>query len=182
MKEEELIVGGFVFKSLEDAQLAKEEEKKIAYLEERIDFNKVDSVLAIYQKMLENHVFKTPIGYSYLQEIQKFLKQNVSSEEISDIPIDYISRSEIRVQNPREQEVSTRVKEKGKNKQKLRTSIHLNIALIIVVILMFFIAMSGNNPNVLNYEKKITDKYAAWEQELTEREQQIREKELSTGR
>lgn len=182
MKEEELIVGGFVFKSLEDAQLAKEEEKKIAYLEERIDFNKVDSVLAIYQKMLENHVFKTPIGYSYLQEIQKFLKQNVSSEEISDIPIDYMSRSEIRTQNPRGKEETARSKEKERIRKRLRTSVHLNIALIVVVILMFFIAMSGNNPNVLNYEKKITDKYAAWEQELTEREQELKERELNAGR
>ena len=37
--------------------------------------------------------------------------------------------------------------------------------------------ISGKNANILNYEKVLTNRYAGWEQELTEREAAIREKE-----
>ena len=56
-------------------------------------------------------------------------------------------------------------------------SVILNVLLVLAIIAMFTITLKSDNPNVLNYEKAITNKYAAWEQELTEREQRIREKE-----
>ena len=39
------------------------------------------------------------------------------------------------------------------------------------------ISYVSEQPNVINYERAITSKYASWEQELTDREQVIREKE-----
>ena len=42
---------------------------------------------------------------------------------------------------------------------------------------MFVITLTGNNPTILNYEQKLQNKYAGWEQELTERENAVREKE-----
>ncbi len=42
---------------------------------------------------------------------------------------------------------------------------------------MFMIAVNSDNPNILNYETTIINKYASWDQELTERENKIREKE-----
>ena len=42
-------------------------------------------------------------------------------------------------------------------------------------------AMSGNNANILNYRNAIVDEYASWEQELTEREKAVREKEQELG-
>ena len=60
-------------------------------------------------------------------------------------------------------------------------SVVLNIGLIIAVIIMFWIATNTDNPNILNYETVLTNKYATWEQELTEREAAVRqaERELS---
>jgi hypothetical protein len=59
----------------------------------------------------------------------------------------------------------------------------VNVILVVMVLVMFFIALSGNQPNILNYRRVITDEYANWEQELTEREAQLREKEkeIKTG-
>jgi hypothetical protein len=45
------------------------------------------------------------------------------------------------------------------------------------MIAMFSIALNANQPNILNYEKVLTNNYASWEQELTEREQAVKEKE-----
>ena len=59
----------------------------------------------------------------------------------------------------------------------LRKSVILNILLILLVIAMFVITLTGNNPTILNYEQKLQNKYAGWEQELTERENAVREKE-----
>ena len=53
----------------------------------------------------------------------------------------------------------------------------LNILLVLAVCAMFTIALNSENPNILNYERAVRDKYASWEQELTQREQTIREKE-----
>ena len=65
--------------------------------------------------------------------------------------------------------------------QKYKLSMMINLILILSVIGMFFISMTSSNPTILNYEAKLLDKYAAWEQELTEREQEIRAKEDRLG-
>lgn len=53
----------------------------------------------------------------------------------------------------------------------------VNILLVILVVAMFCITLNSNNPNILNYKRKILNEYASWEQDLTERENAIREKE-----
>ena len=62
-------------------------------------------------------------------------------------------------------------------RSKLRKSVLLNIVLVLLVIAMFAITMTGKTENILNYEKAVTDRYASWEQDLTEREAAVREKE-----
>ena len=56
-------------------------------------------------------------------------------------------------------------------------SVVINVMLTAAVIAMFYIAMTSDNPNSLNYENNLQNKYAQWEQELTERENVLREKE-----
>lgn len=46
---------------------------------------------------------------------------------------------------------------------------------------MFVITLQSDNPNILNYRQAITNEYASWEQELTERENKVREKEQKLG-
>ena len=58
----------------------------------------------------------------------------------------------------------------------------LNVFLVLLVIAMFAITLTGKNPNILNYERALTDQYAGWEQELTEREAAVREKERALQR
>ena len=57
----------------------------------------------------------------------------------------------------------------------------ISIALAVCVIAMFAIQMSVGSPNILNYENKIIDKYAQWEQQLEEREAAVREREKQAG-
>ena len=53
----------------------------------------------------------------------------------------------------------------------------MNVLLLVAVIAMFVIALSSSHPNILNYRSAILNEYASWQQELSEREQIIRDKE-----
>ena len=46
---------------------------------------------------------------------------------------------------------------------------------------MLAISLGGPNMNALNYRKAVTNEFASWEQELTDRENAIREKEKELG-
>ncbi len=59
----------------------------------------------------------------------------------------------------------------------MNVSFILNILLVIALCAMFTISLKSDNPNILNYKKNLTNQYASWEQQLTERENAVREKE-----
>ena len=63
----------------------------------------------------------------------------------------------------------------------LRGGNNINILLVVLVLAMFVITLKSDNPNILNYRQAITNEYASWEQELTERENKVREKEQMLG-
>ena len=177
-RKEEWEVGGFQFGSEKDVELAKKEQEKIAYLEQRIHYDKPETVLAVYNKAIENRIFQTPVGFQFLQKLHTFLTEQGMEELANPIPLyqvySYNPEEEVksRIAKPRVQASQYRVL-----RSRLRRSVILNIALIILVIAMFVITIQADRPNILNYKRVLTDQYAAWEQELTDREAVIREKE-----
>ena len=46
---------------------------------------------------------------------------------------------------------------------------------------MIVITLTSDNPNIINYENKLVDKYEEWEQDLQEREQAVKEQEKKLG-
>ena len=83
--KEKLSVGGYLFSTEKDAQLAEAEIKKIEYLEARMDHAQPENILTVYKKLLHERIFKTPIGFQYLKKIRDFL---LEQEQInaSDVP------------------------------------------------------------------------------------------------
>ena len=61
--------------------------------------------------------------------------------------------------------------------RKLFISTLVNVFLGFLVLAMFVITLRGSTPNVINYKIALTNQYAAWEQELTQREKAVKEKE-----
>ncbi|MBD5461293.1 MAG: hypothetical protein HDR26_10190 [Lachnospiraceae bacterium] len=171
------VVRGYCFVGEDDAQLASQEEKKIAYLEKHMDYNMPDTVLQIYQKSIDERIFKTPVGYEYLKSIQQYL---LASEEIrnEDIPPIRLFVSFQPRMRQATQPARNRVQPpEPRRKVLLPVSLLLNLVLLIAVGAMFVIALKSDQPNILNYETAITNKYSEWEQELTQREKVVREKE-----
>lgn len=179
---EDWIINGFQFGSEKDAQQAKSEELKIQKLEEKMDYKNPNMVLMVYKKAIENRIFKTPVGYEYLKELQKTIKKTPRlQEEVPPIPINQVYSLRDSTAPVIEKVKGTqKPKKPKKEKQEFftrKTSICWNIILVILVLVMFYISTTGSKPTILNYEKAIQNRYAAWEQELEQRENVIREKE-----
>lgn len=171
------IVDGFSFYTNQDADLADLERKKIAYLEARMDYSNPDSILRIYEKAIQDKIFKTPVGIFYLKHLREFLleQEEIAPEDIEPIPLYHTFGKEAKTTKVKEGE--NEAEQKEKKSAALSFSVVLNLLLAAAVVAMFAIALNAGQPNILNYERVITDRYATWEQELSEREQVIREKE-----
>jgi hypothetical protein len=173
-------VDGYVFGTQEDADLAKSEKTKIERIEEKINYNDSSMVNAVLKKALENRTFKTPIGYEYLRKLQKIAHNNPPvDEEIPDIPF-YGTFNLRGSTSPATQKVTPSIKIPPKQKKDIigkRASLILNLVLVALVCALFIITMKGSTPNILNYEKALQNRYAEWNQELSDREEAIREKE-----
>lgn len=174
----ERVVDGYLFVSLEDVQLAQQEKKKVEYLEKYMDYRNPESVLKVYKKALVERIFKTPIGYDYLKKMQKFLLDcdGMTEDQVPPVSLQHSYNINMRRSYTRLQPRVEKAKEKKKPEWPV-FSLIANVILIIAVIAMFSITLKSDNPNILNYEQAIVNKYASWEQELSEREKVVREKE-----
>lgn len=175
-----LIVNGYCFGTVGDAETARQEVKKIEYLEAHMDYENPENVFLVYKKAIETRVFQTPIGWEYLKELRRRINSYDEIEKFKGKlpPITLYTTFTSRIGSKR---LNLNVYGKAANKEKTKSSfiisIIINIILIISVGGMFAIALTSDNPNVLNYENSIVNKYSVWEQELTDRENAVREKE-----
>lgn len=179
----EFRVEGYHFGTLEDAKQARLEKKEAEYFEARLGGGTAGNMLSVYNKILDEKVFTTPVGWEYVKQLQQRLRTlGVSEELIRPIPM-YVTFVHEK-QSVMDNLVRERVKPSrklSKDKKNLRKSVFVNVVLGILVLAMFIITMKGSNPNILNYKKNITNQYASWEQELTGREKQLRQKENELG-
>lgn len=172
---EDRLVDGYLFLTKAEANVAKNEKERIEMLEKRMDYHSFEQVKAVYDKAIEDRVFKTPIGFNFLRKMQSTLVQkNRKNEEIRPIPFYINFLPSVREKTS---PAKARIEVKEKKNHSLAISVGINIGLVLAVIAMFYITLNAENPNILNYETALQNKYATWEQELTQRESVVREKE-----
>lgn len=174
-----LTIDGYHFYTIEDAEIAAAEQKKIEFLAKKLNFSNPASVHQIYEKLVEERMFKTPVGLTFLKRLQSFLVESpsIDNSQISPIPLNVVFNGGIREQGNRTRQRIQPSQKKDKKVPVFAISVILNLMLVAAVVAMFGIAVTADEPNILNYERAITDRYASWEQELTERELAVREKE-----
>lgn len=176
-EKNKIIVAGYEFNNANDAALAREEVKKVEYIRTHLDTSKPDKVLKVLKKAIEERIFKTPIGMDFIREIQMFLinQCGYAEEEVPCIPVTPQYNRALRSEAG-----ETSGKSSAEKKEKVPTlliSVILNILLVIAVAAMFIITLKSDNPNILNYETAINNKYAYWAEQLDEQEKNLREKE-----
>lgn len=171
------VTDGYEFAMKKDADMAKRERKKAEYLQQHIDYSQPASVLRIYEKAVKERLFRTPVGIAFLRELQMFLMESPEIDNNSIPPISLYTSFSGSLRDHSSPARNRIEPSAGKTSSALPVSIIINIALVIAIIAMFVITLSSDQPNVLNYENVITNRYASWEQQLKEREQAVREKE-----
>ena len=188
--------GGFVFRTKKEAELAQREIEGTKYLRQKLDMENPNAVFSIYQNLIEQDLFETPVGYCFLKELRDYLLMipAISNEEVLAIPIRYPQTEEEEKKQKKEQKKEEqrkerqREKEKSKNKKEQKKEgknykgrcqffMVTSLILLISVVSMMLLAATSDNVNILNYENKLIDKYSSWEQELEEREQAVKEQE-----
>ena len=65
----------------------------------------------------------------------------------------------------------------GEVSWKFAVSMVANVIMLAIVVGMFILASTMDSPTILNYENQIINKYEAWEQELSKREQAVKDAE-----
>lgn len=188
--------GGFVFRTKKEAELAQREIEGTKSLRQKLDMENPNAVFSIYQNLIEQDLFETPVGYCFLKELRDYLLMipAISNEEVLAIPIRYPQTEEEEKKQKKEQKKEEqrkerqREKEKAKNKKEQKKEgknykgrcqffMVTSLILLISVVSMMLLAATSDNVNILNYENKLIDKYSSWEQELEEREQAVKEQE-----
>ncbi len=178
MDTNKFLVDQYLFETEEEYELALSEKKKIQYIDEHADYRAAENVAILYKKMVDTCMFQTPVGYAYLERLREFLVRNgAKTENLPSIPVKAKLSSEDKAKLLNE---NIKLQEQAeKSKKKCAISLTICIALVIIVIALFAIALTNKHPNIINYENSILDKYSAWEQDLTQRENNLREKELN---
>ena len=177
---EDLWVNGYCFGSLQDAKEARNESQTIAYFKEKTRGRTAGNFLALYDKLLDEKVFKTPVGWEYLKQLQEeILKSDISPDQVRPITLytGFTYRVQEDAQKAAMRQAEAIAQRKEKKDYRFRVSLCVNFLLAVLVAGMFLITLKSDNPNILNYKQVLTNQYASWEQNLTERENRIREKE-----
>ena len=184
-----------------EAEQAKKEIEGIKYIKTKTDMNDPEVVLQVYNKMIEQKLFETAVGYSYLKDLQEYLTTIpfIKNEDILPIPVTHPrleaslkkQKREI-AQKERVRAVRARQREKKlakidrkaletESSGKLKISLCVNAILVVCVVAMFAMTLTSDSPTIVDYQSKLLNRYASWEQELTEREKAVSEKEQELG-
>lgn len=177
-----LIVAGYKFSSIKDADLARREVKKVEYLNKNISSLSPEKVMDLYNRSIDDKVFQTPIGWSYLKTVREWLEQaDYTDDEIKPIPLYTVFARSEEEEIPKARQRIITPKKKIPYKANYMTSLAVNIILGILVAAMLIMSKNAQTPNIVNYRERILDEYSSWEDSLTERERAVRAKENEMG-
>lgn len=176
------MVGGYEFATKEEAQLAKDELNAIKYLSQKTNSKDPKQVYSLYNKIIERKLFSTHVGMNYLKNLQTFLYKSdeIPNDKIQPIPINSETQGEINIRRERSEfkselmDMSVKV---AKYKNNFTRVMIINVVLIIIIIAMFVILNTSSNPNIINYEVNIQNKYSQWQEQLQSQEESLNARE-----
>ena len=87
-EKNEYYVEGYRFQTIEDADRARLEQKQTAYFEGKLRGRDAANILAVYDKILDEKVFVTPVGWNYVISLQEKLRLlGIKEEKIRPLPV-----------------------------------------------------------------------------------------------
>ena len=183
--DKKLVVNGYLFDTEEEYRKALEEKKSIERLMKKVDLDKKELLVALYSGLVTQNKLSTVIGLEYLCRLRDVIvnKKFAKAAELPPIPTGaFKTEKAVRYKlSDTQLKLNAEKKETQKYQNRSRNLLISNIVLLIVIGIMMYLATTGNNINIINYENKLVDKYASWEKQLTEREQRVQEAEKRLG-
>lgn len=94
-------VEGFYFEDAGQGELAKKEAETVRYVRMITDLKKPEAVWKVYTKILDNNMFATPVGYSFLNELYGILAASgkINEKDIPKIPIIQYNKKDTHINN-----------------------------------------------------------------------------------
>lgn len=179
-KNDEYVINGYRFESYEDYCDALNEKNGIKYLDEQIDLNDTEKLLAIYNDLHDRKVFRTTIGIEYMRMLRSTLRHKLGHDD----GLRYVEvPASVRVLGDRSAKTSdnsqvSKLKDTVAKLTKQKKMFIVSIAVLAVVIVaMFIISATSSSTNIINYKHKIENEYASWQSELYKKEQELNERE-----
>jgi len=185
MKEYGYLVDRFAYETPTQIEEAKKELEAIAYIRSNSDLTQAKTAYALYQNLNKKPSFHTQVGLDFMRELYDVVAASgvIAPENIPPIKVE--------VFKPFGEPGMTLTEEERKEKKekktisdyrvKVRNLRIISAFLAGIIVAMFIIARNGDYSYINDYETKLVNKYAEWEEEITQREQAVREKEKELG-
>ncbi|MBO5176837.1 MAG: hypothetical protein J6K04_12495 [Lachnospiraceae bacterium] len=166
---------GHTFDDEKQLIAAKKEAEAIEYLRAKTDFNNMNTLRKLYDRILDRDMMETVVGIDFLREIRKTLIDSgmFTEDQVRPVPL----LPEVKKLKKRK-EIQKRSKEMTRLERSERQNVRLKIIcffLVVLVIGMFVITLTGTkSPWALKFEEQLINKYAAWAEEIQEKEEYLR--------
>ena len=187
MLSEKRIVEGFVFENEEEYQLALKDAELFDILWNKIKKSDRNVATELYDTLLTSDKIKTVVGMYNVKMLQNYLIQNGYVSESEIIPIvGFVGRRVSTTDAMKSYEYSNRMKymvnqkmndKLEKYKATVATLKVVVLILAVVIAVMFVVQANGGTANYASAKEAVIDEYSEWEQDLNDREKEVKEKE-----
>ncbi len=161
---------GHSFLTKEEYDEAKKEWEAIEYLKSKTDVTRPEVALKLYDRMVDRKMVTTVVGIDFLKELRAAAVKDgfITEDKLKELPKVKAPLKKLPKKKPTETDI---LKRKNRN---LKVVI---FGLIVIIAGMFVIVLTGNSSPLKSvYEEQVLDKYSAWQEELTRKQEEINEK------
>ena len=181
MKNEKYTAGGYLFEDEESLKEARNELEGVEYLKKRTNYKNPKSILNIYNTVIEKKLFKTPVGYEFLKQLQDYLleSEEIDGDQIMPIPVKRTTEKKgKKFSIPK---IKRSIDKSSPYRNRFLNMVILNVVLVVILVLFILISNNSKNLNIINYRNRIDAEYTEKEDNLArlEKQLQIREEQLS---
>ena len=163
---------GYTFYSEEELNDAKKENETIEYIKSKTDLGKTETVIALYNRLIDRNVITTVVGLDFLKRLQGIALRDemVNPSRLRELPAVTVSRK------PKEIEKRKLTPLQKVKRENLMLKIVI-LGLVIIVAGMFVIVLTGkSSPLKAVYEQEILNKYSSWQQKMDAQQEWINDR------
>ncbi len=174
--EKKFTFQGHTFDDEKQLIAAKKEAEAVEYLRSKTDFGNMNNLRKLYDRILDRDMMETVVGIEFLKEIRETLIGSgmFKEDQIRPVPLlPEVKKLKKRKETQKRSRERTLLERSERQNTILKT---VCFFLVVLVIAMFVIVLTGTrSPLAVKYEEQILNKYAAWAEELQEKEAFLRE-------